>query len=78
MLFRSDLEAQRIWVQWLERTARQHLSAAVESLPTRDSSRVFAQARAESRLNVSLSEEFGALRLRPGKTMPKSEEAAHD
>ena len=74
----DDTQAQRRWVHWLEVAAHKHLRLAVDALPTRDGSRLFAQARAESFLRLSLHKQFGVLRAPPGDTMQPKEEAAHD
>lgn len=58
----DDLQSQQQWASWLSRTARAHLAPAMQSLPTRERSRLFAQDRAERLLNLSLNKHFGALR----------------
>ncbi len=78
----DDTDAQRRWVNWLAASAHQHLSLAVEALPTRDGSRLFARVRAETFLRRSLRKQFGEL-LGPAAGTeqaadPSVEEAAHD
>jgi CRISPR system Cascade subunit CasA len=57
----DDTLAQRQWVAWLADEARAHLASAAQALPTRDGSRLFAQARAERLLRLSLQKQFGPL-----------------
>lgn len=57
----NDLQAQRQWVAWLADAARAHLTAAAQSLPTRDGARLFARARAERLLELSLRKQFAGL-----------------
>lgn len=57
----DDTAAQKQWVAWLADAARAHLALAVQALPTRDGSRLFARARAERLLRLSLYKQFGAL-----------------
>ena len=80
----DDLRAQQIWAKWLDYTARAHLAAAVQSLPTRERSRLFAQDRAERFLNSSLNKHFGALRTSAVAVpvdvvaLPSAQELVHD
>jgi CRISPR system Cascade subunit CasA len=75
----DDTAAQSAWVQWLESRADVLLLQATESLPTRDSARWFARARAERFMELALHKNFSALRparrTRPDTEQP--EEAAH-
>jgi CRISPR system Cascade subunit CasA len=57
----DDLQAQRQWVAWLADAARAHLTAAAQSLSTRDGARLFARARAERFLELSLRKQFAGL-----------------
>ncbi len=56
------LGAQRQWADWLERTVRDDLEAAIAVLPTRERSRLFAQDRSRHFLNCGLAAHFGPLR----------------
>lgn len=77
----DDMQAQRQWVGWLADAARAHLTLAAQALPTRDGSRLFAQARAERLFRLSLHKQFGALLPpRPEASAPteaEPEDSAH-
>ncbi len=73
----DDTEAQRRWVHWLASAARQQLELAVDALPTRDGSRLFAQSRAETLLRRSLRKQFGDLLQQATNENEPMEEAAH-
>jgi len=57
----DDTAADREWVRWLQSAAQTLLIEAVVSLPTREPSRLFAQARAERFFWLSWNKQFGAL-----------------
>jgi len=57
----DDTAADREWVRWLQAAAQTLLLEAVQSLPTREPSRLFAQARAERFFWLSWNKQFGAL-----------------
>ena len=58
---RADLEAEAQWLQTLKRLATLVFDRALEALPSRDRSRVFARVRAEQMFNGSLHKQFGPL-----------------
>ena len=58
---RSDLEAEAQWLQTLMRLATLVLDRALEALPSRDRSRVFARVRAEQMFSGGLHKQFGPL-----------------
>lgn len=64
----DDTAAFKQWVAWLADAARAHLALAAQALPTRDGSRLFARARAERLLRLSLHKQFGALLPAPPQT----------
>ncbi len=70
----EDTPAQQQWVAWLLGAAHAHLATAALALPTRDSTRQFARARAERLLRMSLRKQFGA--LLPGTSAPSSDTKA--
>lgn len=74
----DDTAAQRQWAYWLADAAREQLGRAVEALPTRDNSRLFARARAERLLNLSLHKQFAGLLQAPdeGKAATITQEAS--
>lgn len=76
----DDTAAQRQWTHWLADTAREQLGRAVETLPTRDGSRLFARARAERLLKQSLHKQFASLLNAPdtAETAPDIREALHE
>jgi len=53
--------ASRRWGRWLMARARESLSGALQTLPTRDPSRLFAATRAERQFNFSMRKHLGAL-----------------
>lgn len=57
----ADLEAEAQWLQTLNRLATVVFQRALEALPSRDRSRVFASVRAEQMLRGSLHKQFGPL-----------------
>jgi len=57
----DDAAADREWVRWLQAAALALLHQAVQSLPSREGSRLFAQARAERFFRLSWHKQFGAL-----------------
>ena len=77
----DDLHAHRQWAHWLADAAREHLATAAQALPTRDGTRLFARARAERLLRLSLHKHFGPLLpARPARAAepePESEDTAH-
>jgi CRISPR system Cascade subunit CasA len=64
------------WAAWLENAAWEHLALAADSLPTRDTARVFARARAERFMHFALAKHLPGLRAR--RSNPEPEEVAHD
>ncbi len=58
---RADLEAEAQWLQTLKRLATLVFDRALDALPSRDRSRVFARVRAEQMFNGSLHKQFGPL-----------------
>ena len=58
---RTDLEAEAQWLQTLKRLATLVFDRALEALPSRDRSRVFARVRAEQMFSGSLHKQFGPL-----------------
>lgn len=77
----DDLPAQQQWAAWLADEARAHLTQAAQALPTRDGSRLFARARAERLLRLSLHKQFGPLLPRrpalPAQTDFEPEDTPH-
>jgi CRISPR system Cascade subunit CasA len=77
----DDTLAQRQWVAWLADAAHAHLATAAQALPTRDGSRLFARARAERLLRLSLHKQFGALLpprpAPPAEAEPEPEDTTH-
>jgi hypothetical protein len=57
----DDSQAGRQWALWLAAHSRDCLNLAMQTLPTRDTSRLFAAARAERIFNYSLNKHLGAL-----------------
>ena len=76
---RSDDAAERAWTRWLADAAAEHLAASSEALPTRDSSRWLARARAERVLRGGLRKQFGPLLDRdnpPSESQPTTDTGA--
>jgi CRISPR system Cascade subunit CasA len=73
----DDIEAQRVWVRWLCQAMQSQLLAAVDSLPTRDRSRLFAQARAESFMRLATRKQFGTLMAAPSVPNGIEQELSH-
>ena len=61
----SDIDAQRLWVQWLTQACHSHLNEAAHALPTRSGSRHMAQGRAQRLLGLGLRKQFGPLLITP-------------
>ncbi len=59
---RADLEAEAQWLQTLERLAMVVFERALDALPSRDRSRVFASVRAWQIFRGGLHKQFGPLR----------------
>ena len=57
----ADLEAEAQWLQALKRLATLVFDRALEALPSRDRSRVFARVRAEQMFSGGLHKQFGPL-----------------
>lgn len=76
----DDTSAQRQWARWLADAAREQFGHAVEALPTRDGSRLFARVRAERLLHQSLHKQFADLLRGPdaAATLPDPREALHE
>lgn len=75
----NDTQAQKQWVVWLSVAAHAHLAIAAQALPTRDGSRLFARARADRLLRLSLHKQFGPLLPpRPAASVDtEAEDTAH-
>jgi len=58
---RADLEAEAQWLQTLERLATVVFERALDALPSRDRSRVFASVRARQIFRGGLHKQFGPL-----------------
>jgi CRISPR system Cascade subunit CasA len=58
----TDAAAQALWRAWLEDTAAQLLAQAIEVLPTRERSHLFAQDRAHTTLATGLAKHLTAQR----------------